>query len=83
VSAKEEPTAYEIDVWLDSEPPNPADARDATHFRRIIGARQAADAAQDELRAAVQAAREAGDSWVMIGAALGTSRQAARQQFGD
>ena len=48
MSAKEEPTAYEIDVWLDSEPPNPADARDATHFRRIIGARQAADAAQDD-----------------------------------
>lgn len=57
-------------------------ARDATHFRRIIAARKQIDDAERELRAAVQAARDAGDSWTVIGAALDTTRQAAYQRFG-
>ena len=57
-------------------------ARDAVHFRRIVAARQQIADAQDELRAAVEAAREAGDSWTVIGAALDTTRQAAFQRFG-
>jgi hypothetical protein len=57
-------------------------ARDAVHFRRIIAARKAVLAAEDELRAAVVAARDAGDSWTIIGAALDTTRQAAYQRFG-
>lgn len=57
-------------------------ARDAADFRRIIAARQNLAAAEQELRDAVQAAREAGDSWTIIGAALDTSRQAAQQRFG-
>ncbi len=57
-------------------------ARDAIHFRRIITARQALGTAERELREAVQAAREAGDSWTVIGAALDTTRQAAQQRFG-
>lgn len=57
-------------------------ARDAAHFRRIIAARQNLVAAEQELRDAVHAAREAGDSWTIIGAALDTSRQAAQQRFG-
>ncbi|MFT3872235.1 MAG: hypothetical protein QM714_06240 [Nocardioides sp.] len=57
-------------------------SRDATPFRRILAAcRQVAEAEQ-ELRDAVKAAREAGDSWAIIGAALDTSRQAAFQRFG-
>ena len=58
-------------------------ARDAAHFRRIIGARQKLSAAERELRDAVQAARDAGDSWTVIGAALDTTRQAAQQRFGN
>lgn len=57
--------------------------RDAVHFRRIIAARKALAAAERELRDAVAAAREAGDSWTIIGAALETSRQAAQQRFGN
>lgn len=57
-------------------------ARDAAHFRRIIAARDNLAAAEQELRDAVHAAREAGDSWTIIGAALDTSRQAAQQRFG-
>lgn len=56
-------------------------ARDAAHFRRIIAARHNLTAAEQELRDAVTAAREAGDSWTVIGAALDTTRQAAQQRF--
>jgi hypothetical protein len=58
-------------------------ARDAAHFRRIITARRNLGAAEQELRDAVKAAREAGDSWTVIGAALDISRQAAQQRFGS
>lgn len=57
-------------------------ARDAAHFRRILAARQNLDLAEQELHDAVRAAREAGDSWTIIGAALDTTRQAAQQRFG-
>lgn len=57
-------------------------ARDAASFRRIIAARHNLAEAEEELRAAVHAAREAGDSWTVIGAALDTTRQAAQQRFG-
>lgn len=60
----------------------PESLRDASHFRRIIEARRRLDAAEKELRDAVAAARDAGDSWTVIGAALGTTKQAASQRFG-
>ncbi|MEE3066547.1 MAG: hypothetical protein VYA67_21835 [Actinomycetota bacterium] len=70
-----------IDEFLNTvEPAGPA--RDASHIRRIIAAAEALDAADDELAAAVAAAREAGDTWDAIGVALGTSRQGAYQRFG-
>lgn len=56
-------------------------ARDAQHFRRIIAARNALASAEAELVAAVGAAREAGDSWTVVGAALGTTRQGAFRKF--
>ena len=70
------------DTGLDQLDPATTDARDATHFRRIVAAKQAVVDADTELRAAVAAAREAGDSWVVIGAALDTSKQNAYQRFG-
>jgi hypothetical protein len=62
--------------------PSKARARDAVHFRNIIAARKKVAEAEQELRNAVQAARDAGDSWTVIGAALDTTRQAAFQRFG-
>lgn len=56
--------------------------RDAQHIRRIIAASASRDAAEAELRNAVEAAREAGDSWTAIGMALGVTRQAAQKRFG-
>lgn len=67
---------------LDSLDPSIAPARDAVHFRRIVAARTALDAADADLRAAVAAARRAGDSWTTIGVALDITRQAAQQRFG-
>jgi 3-keto-L-gulonate-6-phosphate decarboxylase len=59
----------------------PESLRDASQFRRIIAARKALEAAQQELRDAVAAARDAGDSWTVIGAAMGTTKQAAFKRF--
>lgn len=71
----------DVDEWLDTVEP-PADARDATHLRRIIAAAERVEKAEDELRTAVKAARDAGATWAVIGLALGVSRQAAFQRFG-
>ncbi|MGH3494573.1 MAG: hypothetical protein ACRDQ1_15250 [Sciscionella sp.] len=63
--------------------PGQTRVRDAGHFRRIIAARKKLAQAGQDLRDAVQAARDAGDSWTVIGAALDTTRQAAYQRFGQ
>jgi len=67
---------------LDHLDPSITEARDAKNIRRIIAARKALAAAESELRDAVAAAREDGDSWAAIGLALDTTRQAAYQRFG-
>lgn len=67
---------------LDQVDPATHPARDAVHFRDIVAARKHLADADAELHAAVKAAREAGDSWTVIGAALDTTRQAAFQRFG-
>jgi len=67
---------------LDAISPETNPPRDATQFRRIVAARTAIVAAETELLEAVRAAREAGDSWTIIGAAMGTSRQGAQRRFG-
>jgi hypothetical protein len=72
----------ELDA-LNAISPETHPGRDASHFRRIIAARKAVAEAEAELRAAVTAARAAGDSWTIIGAALDVSRQAAYQRFGQ
>lgn len=69
-------------LGLDELDPTTTPDRDATHFRRIVAAREAAEAAEAEVRAAVVAAREAGDSWTIIGFGLGITRQAAQQRYG-
>lgn len=63
--------------------PAPHVDRDAADFRRITAARTAAAKAKAELDAAVSAARANGDSWEVIGAALGTSARTARERFGN
>jgi hypothetical protein len=67
---------------LDQLSPATRPARDAVHFRRIVAARKKIEDQERELRAAVEAARAAGDSWAIIGAALNTTRQGAYQRYG-
>ncbi len=68
---------------LDHLDPSTHPARDAASFRRILAAENGLAVAEQELRDAVSAARQAGDSWTVIGAALDITRQAAQQRFGD
>ncbi|MCC6497013.1 MAG: hypothetical protein IT193_12245 [Propionibacteriaceae bacterium] len=67
---------------LDNLDPAVHPARDAVNFRRILAAREHITNAEAELRDAVRAARDAGDSWTLIAAALDTTRQAAQPRFG-
>ncbi|HEU0102227.1 MAG TPA: hypothetical protein VFR07_07895 [Mycobacteriales bacterium] len=67
--------------WLDNLDPAQLDFRDASHARAIITAVEALAASEERLREAVAQARAAGDSWTVIGAALGTSKQAAHERF--
>lgn len=57
-------------------------ARDAGAFRRIVAAQRAVTEADRQLHEAVRSARQAGESWTVIGAALDVSRQAAQKRFG-
>jgi hypothetical protein len=76
-------TNYDAEVAaLDAITPDVNPSRDARHFRRIIAASEQLADAERELQLAVDAARRAGDSWAVIGAALDISRQAAYQRFG-
>lgn len=75
-----DPTPAEIDAMLDAI--DPATLRDASHFRAIIAAKEARAAADRALVQTVVAAKLAGDSWTIIGAALGCSKQAASERFG-
>lgn len=72
----------DLERMLDDLDPSTVTARDAVHFRRIIAAQEGVARADRELHDAVRAAREAGDSWLSIGTALGVTKQAAQQRFG-
>ena len=74
--------ARQDNTGLDGLDPKTSKAHDASHFRRIVEARRNLEAAEQELRDAVAEAREAGDSWTVIGAAMDTTRQGAFQRFG-
>ncbi len=75
-----DPTPDEIDQMLDLI--DPSTLRDASHFRAIIAANDVIAAGERALIQSVIAARSAGDSWTIIGAALGVSKQAASERFG-
>lgn len=78
------PATEQVDAteqWLENLDPARLDFRDASGVRAIIAAADAVQAAQDDLRQAVATARASGDSWTVIGAALGTSKQAAHERF--
>jgi hypothetical protein len=67
---------------LEAISPDTHPGLDGAPWQRIVAARKAVAAAELELRQAVEAGRDAGYSWTVIGAALDTTRQAAYQRFG-
>jgi hypothetical protein len=70
-----------VDEWLDALDPVTTPLRDGRYLRAITAARKSLEAAESDLQRAVAEAREAGDSWTMIGLALGTSKQNAHRKF--
>ncbi|ERH22997.1 hypothetical protein HMPREF1979_02013 [Actinomyces johnsonii F0542] len=62
--------------------PSTTPSRDAVNFREIIAASRRVHDAEAELHAAIARAQQASDSWTVIGAALGVTRQAAQKRFG-
>jgi hypothetical protein len=79
----EDEEAAATERWLDQLDPATVEWRDARWLRAIMAVDGALDGAEDALRRAVATARAAGDSWTVIGAALGTTAEVARQRFGD
>ena len=75
-------TRINDETGLEALTPRTHPPRDAAGFRRIRAALAQVDEADRALREAVRAARQAGDWWTIIGAASGTTRQAAFQRFG-
>lgn len=78
-----EQAAADAEAWLDSLDPATADVEDPADLRAIAWAVGETAAAEARVREAVAAARANGRSWARIAMALGVSRQAARQRYGD
>lgn len=75
-------TTHSTQSGIDTISPVTHPARDGSGFRAIRAAAKDLERAQSELRDAVDQARANGDSWTIIGTALGISKQAAQQRFG-
>lgn len=63
--------------------PDTAEVEDLSDLQAVAVASEAVQADEARLYTAVRAAREHGRSWNQLAAALGVSRQAARQRFAD
>lgn len=75
------PTAQSVEEWLDALDPATVNFQDASKLRAIMAANKGVTRAEESLLTAVRAARQAGNSWTIIGAALGVTRQRAHQRF--
>ncbi|MGL5858428.1 MAG: hypothetical protein ACRC35_08515 [Angustibacter sp.] len=74
--------ATAVAAWaatVDQRDLKPADARALRTIGQLVDRRDRLD---EEIAAAVGAARQANRSWSQIGAALGVSKQAAQRRYG-
>lgn len=78
-----EQAAADAQAWLDSLDPATTQAEDPRDLRRIGLALGDVAAAESELADAVAAARANSRSWGEIALALGVSKQAARERYGQ
>lgn len=76
-----EQAAERFDQLADTLDPDTAEVEHTDDLRNVAVASEAVQADQARLREAVETARARGRSWNEIAAALGVSRQAARQRF--
>ncbi len=77
--------AQDAERWLDSLDPAAIASpdADASRLRRIAEAVCVVASSQVQLSDAVAAARAHGHTWTQIAAMLGTSRQAAKERYGE
>lgn len=75
--------AERFEQLADSLDPDTAEVEDLSDLQAVAVASEAVQADEARLYSAVRAAREHGRSWNQLAAALGVSRQAARQRFAD
>jgi hypothetical protein len=73
--------ADQLAAMFESDDFNP-EMRDAWALRELIAAAEDRSAAEARVDQAVTTARADGISWGLIGMALGTSGEAARQRYG-
>ena len=71
-----------LEAWADRVSANELREADTEGLRTIADLAKQRDRVEDELTAAVQAARRANRSWSEIGAMLGVSEQAAQREYG-
>lgn len=81
--AQLEQAAAEAEAWLDSLDPAAEPADDIRDLRAITAAVDAIAEDEARLTEAVTTARRKGRSWGMIARALGVSKQAAQQRYGE
>ena len=78
-----ETAAARFEQWAENVDPATIRWQEAPELLAIAQVADNVRADEARLRDAVTAARNAGRSWNRIAVALGVSRQAARQRFGD
>jgi hypothetical protein len=78
-----EQAAADAGAWLDSLDTAATEAEDPADLRAIAKAVRDSAEAEARSRQAVAAARANGRSWARVGMALGVSRQAARERYGQ
>jgi len=78
-----EQAATRFEQLADALDPATAHVDHTDDLRQIASVSEAVRADEARLREAVEVARAHGRSWNQIAVALGVSRQAARQRFGD
>ena len=78
-----EEAATRFEQLADALDPATAQVDDTDDLRQIASVSEAVRADEARLRDAIGVARAHGRSWNQIAVALGVSRQAARQRFGD
>ena len=74
--------AADLEAWADRVSVNELHEADTQGLRAIAELAEQRDHVEDELTAAVRAARRANRSWSEIGTMLGVSKQAAHRKYG-